>query len=226
MRERTVWKGRRALVLFAGALVLLAMTATTAAAFTVPPSAVPLKQVSFTPGPGTGPPPALLGGYFMTPFPLDPQGSPVTSVASPLGGLLQFGTPTAPQSLGHTTIGQGWATWSHGYTGDVYTNFTGGGPMAENDVDTTTVMTMPAFTKAFYFYAEPNFFAVYGIRAIGVGTDGSVVNSGFLPVNGASGARFYGFYSTTSADIARIVVTAKAAAGGFAVGEFGICCGD
>jgi len=207
------------LLLVVGAVAAFSVTAGATAAITPKPLAV-----AFSGGPGTGPPPAVLGGFLMTPFPADPQGSPVTSVASPLGGLVEFGTATTPQSLGHVTIGNGWATWSHGYTGDVYTNFTGGGPMSANDVDTTTVLRLPFGTKAFYLYAEPNSFATHGIIAFGMASDGAIASSGWLPTVGLAGARFFGFYVTNpnSADLTTIVITAKASAGGFAIGEFGI----
>ncbi len=43
-------------------------------------------------------------------------------------------------------IGFGWATWSHGYTGNVY--YTNG--------QTTIGGNLSAGVKAFYLYAEPN----------------------------------------------------------------------
>jgi hypothetical protein len=223
MREGRSRRVRVYALLAAGALAMFALTASSATAVT-PPQA-PSALVSFSPGPGTGPPPGFLGGFFMTPFPLDAQGSPVTSVPSPLGCDVLFGTPTRPQSLGHVTVGAGWATWSHGYTGDVYTNFTAGGPGSFNDVDYTTYLTMPPGTKAFYLYAEPNSFGLHRINATAVGSDGSFASSGYVQVEGFGGARFYGFYANAFTTITRIVVTAKSDANGFAIGEFGIAGG-
>jgi hypothetical protein len=142
----------------------------------------------------------MLGLSPMTPFPLDPQGSPVASVASPLGGVVGF-----DESLTHYLIGMGWATWSHGYTGDVY-----------YDDDTTILLTLPACTKAFYFYAEPNPFAVYEIVAT---ADGGVAISQF--VDGSAGACGYGFYTNCTQCISTIEVLYKGDYG-FAIGEFGI----
>ncbi len=88
----------RMYALLAGALAMFALTASSATAVTVPPKA-PSALVSVSPGPGTGPPPATLGGFFMTPFPLDAQGAPVTSVPSPLGCDVLFGTLASPQSI-------------------------------------------------------------------------------------------------------------------------------
>jgi hypothetical protein len=160
----------------------------------------------------------------MTPFPLDVQGSPVTSVPSPLGGSVLFGTLAQPQSLDHVTVGSGWATWSHGYTGDVYTDFTPGGVNAANDVDYTLTLTLPAGTTAFYFYVEGNQFNTVKISATALGSDRSRA-SGAAQVNGFAGATFFGFYATGDETITTIVVTVKAAANGFGIGEFGIAGG-
>ena len=71
------------------------------------------SQIVFDGSPGAGAPPATLGPYTMTPFGLDPQtiGVNVPGVSDP-AGTIGF-TP----DLNHDRIGQGWATWSHGYTG-------------------------------------------------------------------------------------------------------------
>jgi len=149
---------------------------------------------------GTGAPPGTLGPYTMTPFPLDPQGSPATSVASPLGGTVDFSAART-----HTTVGAGWATWSHGYTGDVYWSD-----------DSSTTLTLPSLTGAFYLYAEPNPFEVWLITA--TAQDGTAVSQ---MVDGLGGAAGYGFYGTGGSSIASIQVD-YAGGSGFAVGEFGI----
>lgn len=149
---------------------------------------------------GTGAPPATLGPYTMTPFPLDPQGSSVTSVASPLGGTVDFSAART-----HVTVGAGWATWSHGYTGDVYWSY-----------DSSTTLTLPSMTGAFYLYAEPNPFETWLITA--TAQDGTSVAQS---VDGDSGAAGYGFYATGGSSIASIQVD-YAGGSGFAVGEFGI----
>jgi hypothetical protein len=146
---------------------------------------------------GTAAPPGTLGPYTMTPFPLDPQGSPVTSVASPLGGTVDFDA-----TLTHVTVGSGWATWSHGYTGDVYYYATG------------VTLTLPSQTGAFYLYAEPDPFAVWSITA--TADDGTFVTQ---DVDGDSGAAGYGFYGTGGSSIASIKVTSGTDVG---AGEFGI----
>lgn len=155
---------------------------------------------------GTGAPPATLGPYTMTPFPLDsrPLYEWVTSVPSPdppVPGTVEFSI-----SMSHRRIGSGWATWSHGYTGDVY--FTGYGP-------TSVTLTTPSLTGAFYLYAEPNPFQTWTITA--TAQDGTSVSQ---DVAGYAGAAGYGFYATGGDSIASIQVD-YAGGSGFAIGEFG-----
>ena len=153
---------------------------------------------------GTDAPPAMLGDYPMTPFPADtrPLLEDVFDVSAPGGGFLEF----CPD-VSHRRIGDGWATWSHGYQGDVY--FREGNQLT---------MTLPGGTFAFYFYAEPNSFGEYSITA--VADDGSSVSQ---LVEGSFGARYYGFYSCNDGTtIKKIIIRAAPEANGFAVGEFGI----
>ena len=150
---------------------------------------------------GTGAPPATLGGFTMTPFPLSgiPGLTDITLLPSPLGGDIAF----AP-AVNKRGIGAGWATWSHGYTGDVF--YTNGA--------LSLLMTLPASTAAFYFYAEPNPFAVFTITA--TANDGTSLS---LSVDGSGGANGFGFYGTGGSTIASITVSSSV---DFAVGEFGI----
>jgi hypothetical protein len=159
-------------------------------------------EIVFDGSPGTAAPPATLGPYTMTPFGLDAQtlGVNVPGVSDP-AGTIGF-TP----SLTHARVNQGWATWSHGYTGDVY--YTGG---------TQITITLPAGTKAFYFYAEPNNFALFSVEA--TAQDGTT--SGPISVDGNAGAKYFGFYATGETTLESITVTTSDTTG-FAVGEFGI----
>jgi hypothetical protein len=152
-------------------------------------------------GGGPAAPAATLGPYTMTPFGPDasPEYSTITSITSPLGGSLGFDI-----GMSHRLIGSSWATWSHGYTGDVY--YTNGAM--------SITMAMPAGTGAFYFYAEPNPFALYEIVATTpAGT--SISQS----VDGNAGAAYYGFYGTDGDLLNTITVSSGV---DFAVGEFGI----
>jgi hypothetical protein len=159
-------------------------------------------SIVFSDAPGTSAPPATLGPYNMTAFGPDsqPTDTDVSSVAAPTGTL------GFSPSLTHCLIGDCWATWSHGYTGDVY-----------YDSSTTVALTLPASAQAFYFYAEPNEFSNFSIDA----TNSDGTTSGPIQVSGDSGAEYFGFYSTGSAALTSITVT-TADPDGFAIGEFGI----
>jgi len=181
--------------LFMTTLVLATLVALTIGAGTA------RAAVTFDGSPGTAAPPPTLGPYTMTPFANDPVaiGSLVSSAPAPVGSV------GFSPSLTNFEIGSGWATWSHGYTGDVY--YTNGG--------TSTTLTMPANTVAFYLYAEPNPFGFFDITA----TTNNGTTSGPIPVDGAGGAKYFGFYATAPDTIATIAVSSTV---DFAVGEFGI----
>jgi hypothetical protein len=152
---------------------------------------------------GTGAPPSTLGGFTMTPFAADPQPSGyswISGVASPACGTISF-------SAMHAKACSEWATWSHGYCGDIY--YTGGA--------TSLTITMPAGVSAFYAYAEPNPFGIFTITA--TANDGASCSAS---VDGYGGAAFYGFYGTGGTTIASITWSSDV---DFAVGEFGIACG-
>lgn len=159
-------------------------------------------EIFFDGSPGTAAAPATLGGYSMVPFGADSQalGISVPGVTDPAGAI-----SFAP-ALTHASVGNGWATWSHGYTGDVY--WTTG---------TQATITLPPGTKAFYLYAEPNQFQLLSVEA--VAQDGTT--SGPVNVQGNSGAQYFGFYGTGDKTLASITVT-TADPTGFGIGEFGI----
>jgi hypothetical protein len=149
---------------------------------------------------GTSAPPTSVGGYTMTEFGPDnrPLFADVTTVPTPFGGILSFGAPA-----NHRKIGQGWATWSHGYTGDVY--YSNGA--------TSLSMSLAPATGAFDFYAEPNPFATFTITA--TASDGSSISQ---QVSGAAGAAGVALYGTGGSTITSVTVSSTV---DFAVGEFG-----
>jgi hypothetical protein len=159
--------------------------------------------IVYSPGPGSGAPPLMLGPCFMVSFPPDPQATfvDVTDVTTPLGRSLQFSIP-----MNHRRIGTGWASWSHGYTGDVY--YSNGA--------TSVTLTLPPSTPAFYFYVEPNPFQMHTFEA--VAQDGT--SSGEFTAHGQSGATYVGFYGTPGSLLSSIEITGST---DFAIGEFGIC---
>jgi membrane-bound inhibitor of C-type lysozyme len=117
----------------------------------------------------------------MVGFPSDgrPVGSTVSDVTDPFGRLVTFS-----QDLSHDKIGNGWATWSHGYTGDVYDTINSTDPF-------TLTIGLPDPVHAFYFFTEPNNFDFYQITA--TAQDGTTVSQN---VAGASGAKGFGFTRT------------------------------
>ena len=169
-----------------------------------------LAQIVFDASPGTAAPPTVLGPYTLTPFTPDarPLFNQVTTVTTP-GNVCGERSITFGPALEHDRIGQGWATWSHGYTGDVYQAF-----------GSNVTITLPTGTSAFYLYAEPNIFGTFTIQA--TANDGTTL--GPIPVQSNSGARYYGFYTTGPAALSSITISADGGAGGFAIGEFGITC--
>lgn len=164
--------------------------------------AAPSSGIVFDGSPGTGAPPSTLGPYTMQAFGADSQatGADVSGVAGPTGMI------TFDPALEHDVVGDGWATWSNGYTGDVY---------ATGEAETATV-ALPAGTGAFYLYAEPDQFMPFSVTA--TSQDGT--SSGPVTVNGQSGAAYFGFYGTSGTTISTITVTT--AGDDFAIGEFGI----
>ncbi len=153
-------------------------------------------------GGGTAAPAATLGGYTMTPFPNDtrPSGDYVTSVNSPLSGTVGFSI-----QMIHFDISQGWASWSHGYSGDVYWTTT--------DI-TLMELTLPGQTGAFYFYAQPR--PNSGTVTITASSNGTIVNQ---DVDSNGGASYFGFYADGTDTISSITITSSV---DFAIGEFGI----
>jgi hypothetical protein len=182
-----------------------------------PATATP--TITFDGSVGTNAPPPTLGPYQMTAFGDDTRPACTAGPSGPCPGSVftnvvdPAGTVTFSPLVQHREVGQGWGTWSHGYSGDVY-YVTG----------SSLTMTLPADTVAFYFYAEPNF-SIKDITA--TAQDGTT--SGPIPVSASSGARYFGFYATGGAAIATITVNLQVVpeppfffGRGFAVGEFGI----
>lgn len=169
-------------------------------------------QIVFDGSPGSGPPPATLGPYSMTPFPADPQAdlALVTTVAAPSGGSVKFDA-----TVQHRIVGTSWAGWSHGYTGDVYCTRTAacGGLSGENN----RVLALPPNTVAFYFYAAPD--GATTVQMTATAQDGTT--SGPISVNIPT-AQYFGFYGTPTDPLVSIAISLAAPGDGMAIGEFGI----
>lgn len=116
---------------------------------------------------------AAAGGFTETPtFPAIPQYSDVGSLTLNGGTTLNFDT-----LVNKRTIGSGWATWSGGFTGDVF--YTNGA---------TSVNAGISNVSGFGLDMEPNPFADY-LMSLTL-SDGSVITQS---VNGFGGADFFGW---------------------------------
>ncbi len=159
---------------------------------------------------GTAAPASTLGPYTVTPFTVDSRSTyqEYSFVESPLGGNVLFQLP-----LEHRRVSEGWPTWSHDYTGDVYR-------VSDKTSSVFLVtLTMPENTTSFYFYAQPEQATVNTIEAMAFdGAECDVIIS--QEVNGNSGACYYGFYATEGSTIYNINIYSHTTA--FTIGEFGI----
>lgn len=169
----------------------------------------PGPDIFFDGSPGTNAPPATLGPYTMQPFPADPtaEGTAETQVTGPTGPI------TFDSALTHDLVGSDWATWSNGYTGDVYEDDT-----ALPDGSFEVTVTLPPGTGAFYGYAEPNLFEDFDMSA--TAQDGTT--SGPMTVYGDAGAQYFGFYASCGHTLTSVTFTDSGGDTAMAIGEFGI----
>jgi len=131
----------------------------------------------------------------------------VVPATASVTGSVKFDVP-----LEHRRVGNGWDTWSHPYNGDVYW-------LDEVVSGNRLTLTLPAGTRAFYLYVEPDFFGPAGF------TVGSGSTTGTLQIQGDGGASGFGFFSDDPAvDLSSIFIEKNGAdfSNGFAVGQFGI----
>jgi hypothetical protein len=150
---------------------------------------------------GAAAPPVFTGSFLMknVPFRTDIFTDTTTTPDATLG-TITFSSPVSVRQIGF-----GWATWSHGYTGNCfYTNGV-----------TTLTMTLDSGIQAFRFYAEPNPFGVFSITA--TGSDGFTTISATQAAEGSAGAAGWGFYGTGGSVIRSVTVSSDI---DFAVGEF------
>jgi hypothetical protein len=168
---------------------------------------------------GLHPIPPTLGPFTTTAFPLDPQplNTPVTSVASALGGSLTFvtafGSPLVHRLEPAWTAGT-WV-WGGGYIGDIYAA-----------IGDALTIDLPPDTVAFYFFVEPvpmqgiPFTAtVYDDLSVATPSLTQTLSSGNSNPN-ATDAGYFAFYSTGASTISRIDISATFYE--YGVGEFGI----
>jgi len=165
--------------------------------------------ITYDGDPGTNGPPATMGPYTMQTFSPDSTGeySTESSITSPIGQV-GFDEPAS-----HLIVPSSWATWSNGYTSDVY--------QSQNELPDggyEITLTLPPGTGAFYLYGEPDAFQSYSMTA--TANDGTT--SGAEQVEGEAGASFFGFYASCGHTVSSVTVDEGAGDDGMAVGEFGI----
>jgi len=136
----------------------------------------------------------------------------IPSLPSSLGDVLL----TPPHSV--RAIGEGWATWSHDYTGQVF----------ENSGYSDGLYTMPAKVGAFDAYVEPGPFVWVPFRMTGFASDETVAMIE-EEIHGSHGASHFGFYTTDGATLVSVYVETLVAYH-FAIGELRLapktCPGD
>ena len=161
---------------------------------------------------GNTAPPTALGAYSVVPFDQAPQAaiaerSFVSNIPGAPGGAMLGISPAVDKH----TRGISWngSPWAGGYNGALYFS----------NYSSTVTLTLPAGTKAFYFYVESN---IYHLPFSYVATTNSGATSTPVTVTAFGGGHGFAFYSTAGEDITSITVTGSDLLdAGFAIGQFG-----
>lgn len=159
---------------------------------------------------GTATPPSTVGTFSVTPYDLRPQ----AAIPNLTNTSVVPGSPLPPDTITslpvqRRTVGDGWTSWSHGYTGPVFYTV----PV----VPPLTLTIAPA--KAFYVYVEPAAFGQPFAVAVATNAGGS---SGPVLIDASAGATGFGFYTTADETITSVTIDADPAAQGFAFAELGL----
>lgn len=165
----------------------------------------------------TNAPESTLGGFTMSPLArTNPRLALVTSTFGSLSvGFSQSVFETSafdPSASPAQAIPPYFGLWSHGYTGNVWHT-------ADSNNTRSLTLTLPASTKAFYFYVQP-----VALSIVSITIDYPGISSRSLSASGSTGAVYVGLHSDAGEDLTSIKITSDEFAGalGFAVGEFGI----
>jgi len=159
---------------------------------------------------GTAAPPSAVGTFAVTPYDLAPQ----TALPNMTNTSVIPGSPLLPDTITSfpvqkRAVGDGWTSWSHGYTGPVFFTV----PV----VPPLTLTIAPA--KAFYVYVEPAAFGRPFAVSVVTNAGGS---SGPVLVDASGGATGFGFYTTAGESITSVTIDADPNAQGFAFAELGL----
>ncbi len=159
---------------------------------------------------GTAAPPSTVGTFVVTPYDLAPQ----AAIPNLTNVSLIPGSPIPPDTatsfpVQKRTVGDGWTSWSHGYTGPVFYTVPTVPPLA--------LTIAPA--QAFYVYVEPAAFGQPYAVTVATNVGGS---SGPVFVDADGGATGFAFYTTAGESITSVTITADDNAQGFALAELGL----
>jgi len=168
----------------------------------------------FDGSPGSGAPPATLGGYTMSASPQDTNADFTEVSDAPATPTSSFGFEDPMQLY---TVGDSWSSsdWAGGaYAGRIYYSNGAG----------TTTFTVPAGSNAVYFYASPDYYGTSNMTATATANDGTTASSGPVAVpNGDTAGQYFGFYGTGGSQITSVTVTIDS--NDFAVGDFALSTG-
>lgn len=159
---------------------------------------------------GTAAPPPTVGTFAVTPYDLDRQAAiPNMTNVSVIPGSPTLPDTTTSFPVQKRTVGDGWTSWSHDYTGPVF--------YTVPKVPPLKLTIAPA--KAFYVYVEPAAFGEPFTVTVVTNAGGS---SGPVLVDGDGGATGFAFYTTADESLTSVTIDADPNAGGFAFAELGI----
>jgi len=152
---------------------------------------------------GTGAPPTMVGDITLEPLPFRSDAfADVTTMADDFGRQYRYDLAVSVRQIGF-----GWATWSHGYTGNAF--YSNGA--------THLRLTYPRGVKVAYLYVEPNPFGLFPFTV--TGSDGNQTITETFDAEGSAGAFGVLFRTTPESDVVFVEVASDV---DFAVGEFGI----
>ncbi len=168
---------------------------------------------------GTAAPPGTVGGIAVIPFNEAAQSAiPDFTNVTTIPGCPIPGSLTSTPDLTKRDLQNSYnSNWGHGYHGPIFLTAS---------TSNSATFTLPAGTKAVYFYAQPAQGGTHTITAV----TGSGTSSGPIAVTtyGAgvpgSAANGFGFYADGGDSIATITISTNSIAG-LAFGEFGISAG-
>ena len=145
----------------------------------------------------------LEGGWYAFEDEFDVDMTPIIHGGAIYETVISIDVPEFNGSLdfdiGHSLrhIGYGWATWGHGYQGEVFYN--------NGSYGTGYDINIPNVT-AFDAYIEPNPFLLHTFTITAFGSDGST-ETVVRDAHGSSGAAHFGFYTTDGEALTRIEIS-------------------